>query len=419
MARLGSWAAERRVAVACSGGADSMALTLLAASWGQPLALIVDHGLRPESANEAVLTQQRLAARGIPARILTLRGLKRGPGLAARARAARYASLEQACREAGLLDLLLGHHLRDQAETLLMRQRAASGPAGLAAMAPVSETRALRLVRPLLTIPPARLRATLQAAGLDWAEDPSNTDPATLRARLRAELAGGPDIAALAEQAAEAAAARDTAEAAIATVLARRARIFPEGFAQLSPGPLPAAALAALIRMVTGAAYPVRAAQLRALAADPRPATLGGARLIPAGRLGEGLLCVREEAAMAPPIPATPGVLWDRRFRLSWDAAPSPGTTLGALGPDAAALRDLSPLPAAILRGLPALRVNTALVAVPHIGYRLPEFPAWGIGFCPATPAAGAPFRARGDAEEPSGPHVASEALPAPSAGGV
>ncbi len=115
LAPLGPFEPRVQLAVAVSGGADSTALALLADAWarargGAVLALIVDHGLRAESAAEAALTMARLAARGIAARVLTLRGLERGPALAARARAARYAALEAACRAAGVVHLLLGHH---------------------------------------------------------------------------------------------------------------------------------------------------------------------------------------------------------------------------------------------------------------------------------------------------------------------
>ncbi|MBV9755783.1 MAG: tRNA lysidine(34) synthetase TilS, partial [Alphaproteobacteria bacterium] len=110
---LGPFGPESRLAVAVSGGADSTALALLAAGWtgtrgGSVLALVVDHGLRPESGAEAALALRRLAERGIPGRLLPIAGLDRGPALAERARRARYAALEQACRKAGIVHLMLG-----------------------------------------------------------------------------------------------------------------------------------------------------------------------------------------------------------------------------------------------------------------------------------------------------------------------
>ncbi len=364
LAPLGPWDAARRIAVAVSGGADSLALAILAQGWGDAAALIVDHGLRASSAAEAEQTRAVLAARGMPARVLTLTELRAGPGLAARARAARYAALTAACAEAGLVDLLLGHHAGDQAETVLMRSRRGSGEGGLAGMAAVVETDAVRLLRPLLVVPPGRMRATLREAGLSWVEDPTNTDMRTTRARLRAELAGDLSLLPVAQRNGQ---ARAAAERAAATELAARVRIYPEGFAVLSPGPVSPAALAMLLRAVAGGRHPVSAAVVAGLARAPGPATLAGVRVLPAGRMGPGWLLVREAAAMAPEAAWRPGLVWDGRFRAAGTAPP--GTRLGALGADAARLRGVSPLPAAVLRTLPAIRRNSLLSEVPHLAY--------------------------------------------------
>jgi len=397
MAPLGPFERRPALAVAVSGGADSMAVCLLADAWarvrgGAVRALIVDHGLRPESAAEADLTRQRLAKRRIAGRVLTL-ALARGPALAARARAARYAALEAVCAAEGLLHLLLGHHAADQAETVDMRTISASGPDGLAAMPALAEREHVRLLRPLLAIPPGRLRATLRAAGEGGVEAPSNADPATLRARLRA-LRNDPDGTgpATAEAVARARAngrARALRERAAASVLARRARIAPEGFALLAPGALPPDALAALLRTLTGAAWAPATASVRALAARMRPATIGGVRVLSAGRLGPGgWLLVREVAAVASPAPVS-DPSWDGRFRIRGAQTGE----IGTLGADAAALRGVSALPAAALQPLPAIRLRGKLVAVPHVGYAA----GWDglpvrAEFVPAIPLAGAPF---------------------------
>jgi tRNA(Ile)-lysidine synthase len=403
--------ASRYPAVAVSGGADSLCLAVLACEWGDPLALIVDHGLRPDSPAEAALTASRLAALGIASRILMLQGLQSGSGLAARARAARYAALNAAAREAGRVDLLLGHHRRDQAETVLMRRLSNSGVAGLAGMAAITETIDLRLLRPLLTLPPGALRGHLRAAGIAWVEDPSNQSPAALRARLRAGLddpeGDGARVKTLAAEASGHAVSRAEEDRRCAVELADRASIFPEGYAILSPGPLSPAALGALIRAVGGGPYLAASAGLLRLASDPRPAVLGGVRLMPAGKHGPGWLLVREAQAMAPPVPARAGTLWDRRFLIERDAAD--GAMIGAVGHEAALLRKHSFLPAAVLQTLPALRLAGALVEVPHIGYRAQSGSArMAVSFAPATPAAGAPFGAAhaGDAEGEVHPHL-------------
>ncbi len=386
MDRLGPWDRARRIAVAVSGGADSLALALLARAWGDPVAYVVDHGLRADSAAEAGWTQAVLAAHGVPATVLRLDGLGPGPGLAARARRARYSALSAACRKAGLVDLLLGHHAGDQAETVLMRQRRGSGPDGLAGMAALTESDDIRLLRPLLAIDPARLRAVVAAAGLVPVEDPGNSDLRTTRARLRREI--GTQRAALLGQAAHAAGARAGSEAATAAELAARAQIHSEGFAVLSPGPLRPQSLAALLRSLSGRRFPVGSSAR--LAACPQAATIAGVLMRPAGRCGPGWLLVREAAAMAEPQAASVGAVWDGRFRV---AAAVAGTTIGPLGAAASALRCQSDLPFAVLRTLPALRRKTVLSDVPHLHYDGSQVPIRTGCVRPAgLPAAGAGF---------------------------
>jgi tRNA(Ile)-lysidine synthase len=401
MVHLGPFEPAPCLAAAVSGGADSTALALLADAWarqrgGSVVALVVDHTLRPESATEAAVTADRLTARGIAVRQFRAEGLTRGPAVAERARAARYRLLTDACAEAGILHLLLGHHAADQAETLMIRALGQSANRGLAAMPALTETTSLRLLRPLLGILPEHLRQFLIRAGLPWIEDPSNRDPHALRARLRAlrsdrDLPAG--TRALCDAAASAGKQRAARERAIAAELARGVTVRPEGFAVLCPGPIAADAMAAVIQTIGGAPYPPPPAQIVGLAAHPRPATVAGVRLLPAGRLGPGLLVVREEAAMARAVPAQSGAVWDGRFRLAAGASPPAGAEIGPLGDDAATLRGRSDLPSAVLRTLPAVRCGKKLVAVPHLLYS--GLIAWErVRLIPNPPRslAGAPF---------------------------
>ena len=346
MARLAPFEPAPLLAVAVSGGADSLALAVLADAWarargGSVIGLVVDHGLRAAAANKARLTELVLASHGIAVRLLRLAGLTHGPALAERARTARYAALVAACEAVGALHLLVGHHAADQAETVALRALRGSFSAGLAGMAGLVELPTVRLLRPLLGVPPGALRALLETKGIGWVEDPSNRDPRALRVRLRL-LAGdrdGPGAARVAEAAAVAGAAREAAETQAADMLAHAASLRPEGFAVLAGAAIPPAALAALIQAIGGAPYPPAPDAVAGLAARPAPATLGGVRLLPAGRLGPGLLLVREIAAMAPPVPGFPGAVWDGRYRLARDATPPAGTTLGPLGEDATRFR--------------------------------------------------------------------------------
>lgn len=405
MDRLGPFEPRPKLAIAVSGGADSLALTLLAQDWaagqgGSVLALTVDHGLRPGSGEEANATLAVLAWHGIAGRKLTVQGLTRGPGLAARAREARYGVLLAACAAEGILHLLLAHHRSDQVETAMMRVLSASLGRGLAAMPGGAETRFVRLLRPLLNEPPGVLRAVLRARGMGWIEDPSNRDPAAQRARIRLARADpegtNEGTAAVAQAVRGAGEHRARRDGAIAAILAARASIRPEGYALLSPGPIDPEALAALLRTVGGAAYAPPIERVAVLARDLSPATLGGVRILDAGRLGRGhpgakWLLVREARAMAPPVPARPNAVWDGRFRLV-GAPPGgldPASMLGGLGAASARFNDRRGPPAAVLHGLPALWRGGIPIAAPHIGL---GDPGWRIVFDPRHPAAGAPF---------------------------
>jgi tRNA(Ile)-lysidine synthase len=399
MDRLAPFEPHPALAVAVSGGADSTALAILTRDWVRPrggsvLGLVVDHGLRPTSADEARLTIQRLAQLDIPAQLLPLANLTRGPALAERARAMRYDALIQACREASILHLLLGHHAADQIETLVMRVLRGSRTHGLACMTAIRETATLRLLRPLLTIEPVQLRRWLTANGTAWIEDPSNTDIRALRPRLRQQLAGPrPGDNGLRQAISAVGRLRTQQEAATAAELAQRATIRPEGFAVLSPGRIGAFALSRLIQTVGGAPYPPNPEQIDDLAMHPRPATLAGVRIMPAGRLADGMLILREPAATLPPVPARRNAIWDRRFRLT--ACPDlPETAeIGRLGQDAARFRHHSDLPSVILQTLPAIRIEGRLAAVPHLGYTAsPAGATVTVLFAPSQPAAGACF---------------------------
>jgi tRNA(Ile)-lysidine synthase len=183
--------------LAVSGGPDSTALLWLAARWvarrergPKLLAVTVDHGLRPESAKEA-LAVKRLARRlGIAHRTLRWTGVKPGTGVQEGARDARYRLIASVTRGSHGRHVLTAHSRDDQAETVLFRLIRGSGLAGLRGISrvsplPGSAAGTVTLVRPLLGIPKSRLLATLAKAGIAFADDPSNRDPRFTRPRLR------------------------------------------------------------------------------------------------------------------------------------------------------------------------------------------------------------------------------------------
>lgn len=181
---------QEALIVAVSGGPDSVALLALLADWarqGRPrlLAVTVDHGLRPEAAQEAQMVGRLCSSLGVEHRTKGWPGHKPGTGVQEKARAARYGLLAEEARALGSAAIVTAHTLDDQAETLLMRMAAGSGLAGLSGMAPRSAVHGVVLARPLLGVAKARLVATCQARGLAFVRDPSNDDPRFARIRWR------------------------------------------------------------------------------------------------------------------------------------------------------------------------------------------------------------------------------------------
>jgi tRNA(Ile)-lysidine synthase len=178
------------VIVAVSGGPDSVALLDLLARAGanQGLDLVVghvDHGIHPNSAQVAHQVESLASHYGVPMEATRL-GLGSDAG-ETRARSARYAWLEAIRVRYCAVAIMTGHHADDQAETVLMRVLAGSGPAGVAGMARVNG----RLVRPLLSFRRVELTSYLRQRGLTAFLDPANADSRHLRSWLRTEVLPG------------------------------------------------------------------------------------------------------------------------------------------------------------------------------------------------------------------------------------
>jgi tRNA(Ile)-lysidine synthase len=176
------------VAVACSGGADSLALASAAVFEGHRLGLhvvgvTVDHGLQPGSAEQADRVVAQLAAMGVD-ETLTARvevDVASGLGPEAAAREARYAVLEEVATRLGARVVLLGHTLDDQAETVLLGLTRGSGGRSLQGMRPGFGV----FARPLLGVRRDDTVTACQVEGLETWDDPHNRDPAYTRVRVR------------------------------------------------------------------------------------------------------------------------------------------------------------------------------------------------------------------------------------------
>jgi tRNA(Ile)-lysidine synthase len=191
--------ASEPLAVAVSGGGDSMALMHFAAAWGARhrrslSVLTVDHGLNPASPAWAGFVAHAAERLGFSTRVLRWGGDKPETGLPAAARAARHALLADAARKQGARVLLMGHTADDLLETHLMREEGSTvgHPDEWTPSPAWPEGRGLFLLRPLLTLRRAALRAWLGEEGERWIEDPANADTRYARGRARAYLAQNP-----------------------------------------------------------------------------------------------------------------------------------------------------------------------------------------------------------------------------------
>lgn len=416
IARLGPFERKPHLAVAVSGGPDSMALALMLAEWahardGRLDAVTVDHGLRPESAAEAEQVGRWLARLpGVTHRTLPWSGPKPESGIQAAARAARYRLLAGYCRDAGILHLCVAHHRDDQIETHRLRAGHGSTPLGLAGMSALRCLDGVRLLRPLLGIAKAELTALLEARGQGWIADPSNADPAFERVRLRAAAdpvqgfaQAEPEAAALHRLGLE----RRRLEEETAALLAGTLTLYPGGWGELDPAAFAASgashrlALGWVLQSLGGNDYPVAEARRtealeRIRADDAADFTLGGCHL---RRVGARLRVCRDWGAIrhrAAPDPGLPQ-LWDERFAVvaASDLPAKETFTIARLGERGLRLlgaaghpQGESGIPVAARKALPALWQGDRLVSVPEMGF--------GAGlstrFRPARPAASGGF---------------------------
>ncbi|HEY3949514.1 tRNA lysidine(34) synthetase TilS [Phenylobacterium sp.] len=235
----------RPLAVALSGGGDSLALALAAAGWARAagrklLILTVDHGLRPESiawTEACAATAERLGANFQALRWI---GEKPATGLPAAARAARHALLAEAARAAGARVILMGHTASDLAEAARMRAAGSTtpDPREWAPSPAWPQGRGVFLLRPMLGLVRTQIRAWLAARGETWIDDPANDDLRYARPRARhADASACPEPnpdppnatalarACLADEAGRLAMTRADLRAASPTVLARFAAV--------------------------------------------------------------------------------------------------------------------------------------------------------------------------------------------------
>jgi len=297
-------------------------------------------------------------------------------------------------REAGAEAIATGHTLDDQAETLLMRLARGSGIDGLSAMQPVSQIDALKLLRPLLGLPKARLEASLRARGLGWTVDPSNQNPSFERPRLRtlmpALIAAGLTPEAIATSARRLARGRAVLDQAAAQacrlfVGVHEAGYFEvdrHGFDQLAED-LRLRLLGRLLGRIGPPGAFERMARLELLmarlAAEPRLGLSLGGCLIQAGP--DKILVLREPGREGlPRLTLSPGESadWDRRWRIDLSAGAPATIAVRALETadfqgEIAAAGKASGAPRKALLATPSAWSGSTLIAAPLLGLSSPE----------------------------------------------
>ena len=381
------------VALAVSGGPDSCGLMALAARWAGALAdapditvLTIDHGLRPEAAEEARRVCAQAGRLGLPCHVLRWEGEKPRSGVQAAARAARYDLLGAWCAARGAA-LVVAHTMEDQAETLLMRLARGSGVDGLAGMAEqgLLPGHPVTLLRPLLGVAKARLAATARAAGLEPVDDPSNSNAAYERVRMRALLeelsAHGLDARALARAARRQRRARAALERWRADFLKAHLACHDPGWGEAALTPLLDLPQEVRLRVLMALAEIFGAGHAPALAAGERlerwlvggegaARVLGGARF---SRRRASLIIGREPGRLLATARLTEdarSVSWDNRFLI---------TTGGARGEmRVRALKDVSgeglperpgDIPAFVWATQPVLCADERVLALPALGW--------------------------------------------------
>lgn len=380
-----------RLAVAVSGGPDSLCLALLAAESRDVVCLIVDHGLRKESSEEATRTVELLVSHGVRAERLEWKAVKPAANVQAEAREARYELMGDWCQQNGVRYLLTAHHQDDQAETLLLRLARGSGVYGLAAMAPARQIlvngEAITLIRPLLAFPKARLKQTLVDRGVAWVEDPSNKAEQYDRVKVRKFLANPPLEGFRTERlAATAARLRRTRNAlefyekewlkACVTSLDDGSLLFDAGAMESAPEEIVLRGLSSMLRYVSGAHYVPRAEKLQRLVKAIlshgfEGYTLYGVQIAPSGE--SGLVFFRELRAAEGRISAADGNCWDNRFEIS-ARSDIAGLEIGPLGQKGweqviqkwPEVRDIA-LPHVAKLAWPVVYDGENIIAIPHL----------------------------------------------------
>ncbi|WP_258533763.1 tRNA lysidine(34) synthetase TilS [Rhodobacter capsulatus] len=369
-----------RLAVAVSGGSDSLATLVLLSALHPVAAVTVDHGLRPEAAAEAEVVGQFCAERGIDHSILRWDGRGARGNLMDAARRARLRLIGAWAQDRGIGAVALGHTGDDQAETFLMRLAREAGLEGLSGMRESFESEGVLWFRPFLSQTRAELRGHLQRQGIGWIEDPSNENDRFDRVRARRALAAlaplGITAGKLSTVVGHLAMAEQSVLWSLDHLIAAHVRfdagdvvIDAQGFRDAFDPETGRRLLNAALVWVSGSYYPPRAVQVIDVLTTwrtRRDRTLHGCRIL----VGDEAIRITREARAVAALRLPFGQVWD-----GWqiEGPDRPGLTLAALG--AEGLRQLGDgcsraRPRASLLASPAVWQGETLLAAPLAGWK-------------------------------------------------
>ena len=328
-----------RLAVAVSGGGDSVALLHLLAGIRNDLqAVTVDHGLRKESADEAAGVAALCASLGVAHTILSWQDWDQTGNLQAAARDARYQLMRDWARDAGITHIALAHTLDDQAETFVLRLSRGSGVDGLSGMSATRSDDGITWVRPLLDVRRDDLRTYLTQHKVDWVDDPSNDDTRFDRIKIRKAMPALAELGLTTERLVQTAAQMSRARDALALATVELAKncvaISEAGEVNIdlatftkAPEDLRLRLMSGILQWMSGAPYRPRLDSVQNLLALEKDQTLHGCLI----RSQSGKIIVRREPQRVSEPITGKTTIWDHRWQVD-PVAISAGDHIAALG---------------------------------------------------------------------------------------
>lgn len=394
---------QSRLALAVSGGSDSMAMALLVAQYAKEygvevIAITVDHKLRAESASEAKLVGEWLKKRDIEHHILCWQADKKSSNIQAQARKARYKMMADFCVHKDIKLLIVAHTSEDQAETVLMRMMRGSGVDGLAGMADTSEVFGIKVIRPLLKFNRDELQKYLQDSKQEWIDDPSNENSKFKRVEIRKFIKSSDEpvllVQRLVQTANHMARAKDYIETVMRERLAGVVTFHEAGFYTIDVVQFKKLhqeerlrSLASALQHVGGQDYRPRFEKLNNLHDNilngniVSGCTLWGCEIAYSKKKNaEHIIYIYREISLVADdvkVSSNEKIIWDERFICDVGNVKIANLRVGALG--AIGYKDISNdiknnlnakiLPKKIIYTLPAFKALEKVLAVPHIGY--------------------------------------------------